>query len=576
MDLELNQSIITKFNVDNNENPISVTTIEEQQIHTLKNLIQTCGIIDEFNRVKILDRNMYEVNSVNEITAINQYYVDYANGIMHFHPDIAGSTIRYQYGNLGIDYISANRIFTNQDDGGNIVELLQEIIDLGREAVDAMKTIGGVVIIMKRLEDDIVRGQQLHEDLQNDMKVTGNNIIYITSSQWVYSPTSEMYEYTITHTLNSASLIIDFYATDTNDFLNLGGKIVDNTHVLVRSDEAINVKCIINARYFKGNIEVNDSTVEEVFNARKGEVDLKTKIDKMDENILTLQLDTKDFITSTKSSISAINSNLSSANTSISENTNRITEIEKSIKESRKFIINIGDVVTVAHRGLSGVYTENTMLAYKGAKRVGFDIVETDVQFTSDGVPVLFHDETLDSKTNSTGKIIDKTYSQVQSIYYTDPLYPNLKLTLFEDFVKWCKANNIRSFIELTPIQNWDKSHVQKVLDIIYKYDYQESCLLTCFYYDKLNYVREIDSEIELGINCLNGITTDDINKAIEYKYCHVSTEQSYLSKSIVDNAHMNNIAVCTWTINNYVDMDKVKSYGVNGFVSNEIIKREV
>lgn len=50
-----------------------------------------------------------------------------------------------------------------------------------------------------------------------------------------------------------------------------------------------------------------------------------------------------------------------------------------------------------AHRGatLGGKFDENTWLAFAAALAQGASHIETDVQVTSDGVPVLFHDDDL-------------------------------------------------------------------------------------------------------------------------------------------------------------------------------------
>ncbi len=57
------------------------------------------------------------------------------------------------------------------------------------------------------------------------------------------------------------------------------------------------------------------------------------------------------------------------------------------------------------HRGGQDAAPENTMAAFRLAIERGVDVLETDVQLTSDGVPVLLHDWTLDRTTNGTGPI---------------------------------------------------------------------------------------------------------------------------------------------------------------------------
>ena len=47
-------------------------------------------------------------------------------------------------------------------------------------------------------------------------------------------------------------------------------------------------------------------------------------------------------------------------------------------------------ILNVAHRGLSGLYPENTMIAFRKAIEADCDGIEMDVHLTRDGVPVVF------------------------------------------------------------------------------------------------------------------------------------------------------------------------------------------
>lgn len=65
------------------------------------------------------------------------------------------------------------------------------------------------------------------------------------------------------------------------------------------------------------------------------------------------------------------------------------------------------------------------------------DIIEMDVQITKDNVPVLFHDSTLNGVTNGSGKIQDKTWSEVSQIRYnSDPSEGIAKLSDAIDLLK--------------------------------------------------------------------------------------------------------------------------------------------
>ena len=74
------------------------------------------------------------------------------------------------------------------------------------------------------------------------------------------------------------------------------------------------------------------------------------------------------------------------------------------------------------HRGFSGEYPENTMLAFQKAVEAGCEGIELDVQLTKDLVPVIMHDEKVDRTTDGSGYIYDLTYDELCKL---DCSYPD-------------------------------------------------------------------------------------------------------------------------------------------------------
>src|SRR5687767_10166808 len=73
-----------------------------------------------------------------------------------------------------------------------------------------------------------------------------------------------------------------------------------------------------------------------------------------------------------------------------------------------------------AHRGgpvLDGVpaYPEETMPAFRNAARNLQAVLELDAKLTADGVPVVFHDPTLDRTTNCDGPVVERTLAELAS-----------------------------------------------------------------------------------------------------------------------------------------------------------------
>lgn len=67
----------------------------------------------------------------------------------------------------------------------------------------------------------------------------------------------------------------------------------------------------------------------------------------------------------------------------------------------------------IAHRGANAEAPENTVAAFDAAMGHGVDGLEFDVQITGDGVPVIFHDDTLKRMTGEKGSIPDYPHEAV-------------------------------------------------------------------------------------------------------------------------------------------------------------------
>lgn len=70
----------------------------------------------------------------------------------------------------------------------------------------------------------------------------------------------------------------------------------------------------------------------------------------------------------------------------------------------------------IAHRGNSSEAPENTLEAFRRAVQIGAHGVELDVQLSSDGVPVVIHDETLERTTNGTGAVAAHSAAEITAL----------------------------------------------------------------------------------------------------------------------------------------------------------------
>lgn len=127
-------------------------------------------------------------------------------------------------------------------------------------------------------------------------------------------------------------------------------------------------------------------------------------------------------------------------------------------------------VKIIAHRGFAGAYPENTMIAMQSAVDLGVRYLELDVQLTSDLVPVVFHDETLERTTAGTGSILDSTWSELLTISAGEPdrfgdKFANETIPSLEIFLDWLSKNpGVHTFVEIKD-ESLGRHGYQVVLD---------------------------------------------------------------------------------------------------------------
>lgn len=118
--------------------------------------------------------------------------------------------------------------------------------------------------------------------------------------------------------------------------------------------------------------------------------------------------------------------------------------------------VNVDDTVrAVNHGGFKSVAPANSLEGYTASKAAGFKYVECDVKFTSDGVPILMHDETVDRTTDGTGAVREMTLAQIKELKIVGyPTYPDCRVPTLEEFLRHCHKLNLHPYIEWSEVDS--------------------------------------------------------------------------------------------------------------------------
>lgn len=192
----------------------------------------------------------------------------------------------------------------------------------------------------------------------------------------------------------------------------------------------------------------------------------------------------------------------------------------------------------IAHKG-GNSGTENTIANFISAFESGYKAVECDIQFTSDGVIVLFHDDSF-----TVGGV---TYV-IASNTYDDLITVKPDLAKFEDLIVVCKRANMVIDVDFT--KTYTPAQTAALYNLIKQYGAQCRCMVTCF----PSTARQLLSYESIPI-CVSQITSesavDDVLDIIQKSaVCFCSISYDNVTDALIEYMHNKGAFVKVWTVN--------------------------
>ena len=234
-------------------------------------------------------------------------------------------------------------------------------------------------------------------------------------------------------------------------------------------------------------------------------------------------------------------------------------------------VIDSGSSGSVNARPISGIFSENHLIAHKGgnagspntianyetAIANGYKMLECDVRFTSDSVPVLSHDATISGYT-----IASYTYSALVALVPT--------LARLDDFLILSKENNVVAEIDFT--KEYSTSQTQICYETVEKCGMLGRTMFTVY----ANTARQLATINTDVIVCCSGIAStagvDELTDIINgTRLCVCSTEYSSVTKSLVEYMHQKGCLSKPWTVNNVNTINTLFGYGADFIITDSI-----
>lgn len=239
--------------------------------------------------------------------------------------------------------------------------------------------------------------------------------------------------------------------------------------------------------------------------------------------------------------------------------------------------------VTTAHRGASAYAPENTLAAFQ----VGIDQhatwIESDVQLTKDGEPVLIHDTTLSRTTNveevfpdrAPWNVRDFTLAEIRQLdagSWFGPEFAGEKVPTLAEMVEQVRSSRSGIIMELKSPELYPGVE-QKVIDVFESFPgYVTSGLASkrlsvqSFNWESMKTYSELAPETPVGL--LGAPAVADLPAYAEWAE-QINPSAAQVTEAYVDAVHEAGMDVNVWTVNDTATMTRLLDWDVDGIITN-------
>jgi len=224
------------------------------------------------------------------------------------------------------------------------------------------------------------------------------------------------------------------------------------------------------------------------------------------------------------------------------------------------------------HRGDRAHFPENTIPALQGVLDSDFDFVETDIQLTADGVPVLIHDLDVDRTTNGTGLVADLTLAEIKSLdagtWYSGE-FTGAQVPTLDEFLDIFQSSKKKAMLELKGI--WTEEQVRVVTGLIYARGVQGRVIFQAFDFETLEALQKA-APVFPRVLIQRYLPSDPVALANRYGAIAILTSPASLEAdpSVVQKLHDAGLGIVLYTLNKKGRWSDALELGVDGIITDK------
>ncbi|MFB7352984.1 glycerophosphodiester phosphodiesterase [Streptomyces gardneri] len=225
----------------------------------------------------------------------------------------------------------------------------------------------------------------------------------------------------------------------------------------------------------------------------------------------------------------------------------------------------------IAHRGASSAAPENTLISDEVARRGGARWIENDVQPSSDGVPYILHDATVDRTTDGTGPIRSLTSARIDELdagSWFAPAYSGARVPTLAAQLADLRERGGNLLLEIKGRHS--HAEVARIVQDVREQSMTGRVFVQSFDIPTLKYTRELAPELPIGL-LRSTLDTDPVRLAEDLGLAAYNVSDTALAgrPGIVDELHAAGVAVNVWTVDKPARWKALDALGVDGIITN-------
>ncbi|OED40722.1 hypothetical protein AB833_11750 [Chromatiales bacterium (ex Bugula neritina AB1)] len=225
-----------------------------------------------------------------------------------------------------------------------------------------------------------------------------------------------------------------------------------------------------------------------------------------------------------------------------------------------------------AHRGASGNAPENTIAAIELAAAEGAEWIEVDVNVSSDGIPVLHHDDDLDRCTDGQGLVIELSMAELAQLdtgSWFSKRYRGERIATLDDCLNLCESLNLGINLEIKPCSGWEIPTTDQIAAVLHRRHTLPNMVISSFSHAALLRAAEkIEFIPRASLFLVAPPDWQQLTEEVSAINLHLQ-DNTLLEKSTIDEFHRAGLGVYCYTVNTIEDAQVLFAQGVDGVFSN-------